>query len=78
MAGQDELVSNLKNVVLNISNLTKAVQAQTAAIQTVFPQQTGTSGTATAGSATLPANPVGFIIVTLPGGATVKVPYYAQ
>jgi Holliday junction resolvasome RuvABC endonuclease subunit len=78
MAGQDELVSNLKNVVLNLSQLVQAMQAQTAAINAVFPQQTGTAATATAGSATLPANPVGFIIVTLPGGSTVKVPYYDQ
>jgi hypothetical protein len=78
MAGQDELVSNLKNVVLNLSNLTKAMQDQTAVIQAVFPQLTGTSTTATAGSATLPANPLGFATVTVPGVGTVKFPYYAQ
>lgn len=49
-----------------------------AAIRAVFPQQNGTSATATAGAATLPANPLGFIIVSLPNGTTVKVPYYAQ
>lgn len=48
------------------------------AIKTVFPQMTGTSTTATAGAATLPANPTGFIIVTLGNGSTVKVPYYDQ
>jgi len=31
--------------------------------------------TATTGSATLPANPAGFIVMTV-NGATVKVPYY--
>lgn len=41
-----------------------------------FPQVTGTAGSATAGAATLPANPVGFITVLLPGGSTVLVPYY--
>jgi hypothetical protein len=41
-----------------------------------FPQVTGTAPTATAGTATLPSNPVGFITVTLPSGASVKVPYY--
>jgi hypothetical protein len=70
VAYQDELVSNLKNVVLNLSNLTKA-------IQTVFPQIVGTSTTASAGSATLPSNPAGFIEVTL-NGVTVKVPFYNQ
>lgn len=33
------------------------------------------SDTATAGSATLPANPVGFIVVTV-NGQNFKVPYY--
>lgn len=46
------------------------------AIRSIFPQQTGTSTTASAGSATLPANPVGFIVVSLPDGTSVKVPYY--
>lgn len=48
------------------------------AIKSVFPQQTGTSATATAGAATLPANPLGFIVVSLPNGTSVKVPYYAS
>lgn len=48
------------------------------AIKSVFPQQTGTAATATAGAATLPAAPVGFITVSLPSGTTVKVPYYAD
>lgn len=46
-------------------------------IAAVFPQATGTSTTATAGTATLPPNPVGFVDVFVPSlGATVKVPYY--
>lgn len=36
----------------------------------------GTSASATGGSATLPANPVGFVSMTLPNGQSVKVPYY--
>lgn len=36
----------------------------------------GTSGSATGGAATLPANPVGFVTMTLPNGTSVKVPYY--
>lgn len=35
------------------------------------------SDSATAGSATLPANPVGFIVVTV-NGQNYKVPYYNQ
>ena len=36
----------------------------------------GTSASATGGAATLPANPVGFVTLTLPNGTAVKVPYY--
>ena len=36
----------------------------------------GTSATAIGGAATLPANPVGFVTMTLPNGTSVKVPYY--
>lgn len=36
----------------------------------------GTSGSATGGAATLPANPVGFVSATLPNGQSVKIPYY--
>lgn len=34
------------------------------------------SGTATAGSATLPTNPVGFLIINVAGTIS-KIPYYA-
>lgn len=57
----------------------QAVQALNKLIQTlgtVFPQTGGTSSSATGGSATLPANPVGFISVTLPTGQAVKIAYY--
>jgi len=50
-----------------------------AAAPTVAAAQVGigstTSGTATAGAATLPANPVGFWIINV-AGTTMKVPYY--
>lgn len=48
-----------------------------AALKAIFPAVSGTSSTATAGAATLPANPVGFIVVTLPDGTSAKVPYYS-
>lgn len=67
----DDVVSNLKNGVTNLGQLIQVVR-------NVFPQQNGTSTTATAGAQTLPANPAGFIIVTLPNGSTVKIPYYNQ
>lgn len=36
-----------------------------------------TAGTATGGAATLPANPVGFVVSLLPDGTSVRVPYYS-
>lgn len=54
-----------------------AINAIVQALKSVFPSGTGTSSTATAGAATLPAAPVGFIEVTLPNGQQAKVPYYA-
>ena len=72
MSSLDDLVSNIKNGVLAIGNLVTAVKS-------VFPQQTGTSTSATSGSASaLPAIPAGYLIVTLPNGTTVKVAYYNQ
>lgn len=47
------------------------------ALTTAFGSIGGTSASATGGAATLPANPVGFVTLTLPTGASVKVPYYS-
>jgi hypothetical protein len=46
------------------------------ALKAAFGFVGGTSATATGGAATLPANPVGFVTITLPTGVSVKVPYY--
>lgn len=70
-ASLDNLATNQKLMNQNISLLIQTIQA-------VFPQATSqTSATATAGAATLPANPVGFLTVNI-NGTNVKVPYYAQ
>lgn len=72
MAGggnSDSIFSILQNGVKYLGQLVVAVQK-------IFPQTSGTSGTATGGAATLPANPAGFLTVTLPNGTTAKVPYY--
>ena len=69
MAALDDAVSNLKGVVSNLSSIYTVIKA-------IFPQSTGTSFTASAGTATLPGAPNGFIIVNLPSGAQAKVPYY--
>jgi len=66
----------------NRSVMQNAVRSLNLIAQTlgqVFPQSIGTSSSATAGAATLPANPVGFLSVVNPAtGETVKVPYYAE
>lgn len=64
-----DLVTVLQQGVRNIGQLVQAMR-------TIFPQQTGTSPTASAGAETLPANPAGFIVVSLPDGTSAKVPYY--
>jgi len=55
------------------------VEALNAILQTLrrsFPQTVGTATTATAGAQTLPANPAGFLSLSLPDGTQVRVPYY--
>ena len=70
MAGITDLVTWAHNAVISLNTLNQTIAK-------VFPQTIGTSTTATGGSATLPANPVGFIAVVNPTtGATIKVPYY--
>ena len=63
-------IQSLNQIVIAIAALNKTVNA-------VFPQTIGSSGSATGGAATLPANPVGFLSVINPAtGATIKIPYY--
>lgn len=69
MAGLDDLNTTQKSGVNYLGQLVIAIKS-------MFPQTVGTSGSATGGAATLPANPVGFLDVTLPDGTTAKVPYY--
>lgn len=66
-----DLITAVKNGVVHLGSLAKSIAAS-------FPQITGTATSATAGAATLPANPVGFITIVLPDGSTGKVPYYAS
>ena len=56
-----------------VRNLGLIIQALKAA----FINFGGTVSTATGGTATLPANPVGFVTATLPNGTVVKIPYYS-
>ena len=67
---QAQMLSLVQNAVTNLGSIQKALIS-------VFPAISGTSASAVAGSATLPAAPAGFITVTLPNGTSVKVPYYS-
>lgn len=57
-------------------DMVRAVISLQQTLKGTFPQQTGTSATATGGAATLPPNPVGFVTITLPNGTAAKIPYY--
>jgi hypothetical protein len=71
----DAQLQNLASIQLQgVKNLGLLIQA----IQNAFIQFGGTAATATAGAATLPTHPVGFITATLPNGTVVKFPYYAE
>jgi hypothetical protein len=72
--GFDSIWSSLKDGVAAINNLSTT-------IKTIFPQLSGnsTSAPASAGAITFTSSQaVGFQLVTLSSGTTVKVPYYNQ
>ena len=57
-------------------NAVQALNKINKTLSEVFPLSGATSATATAGAATLPANPVSFLSVTLPDGTAAKIPLY--
>lgn len=68
---------NLQTLVAAIQQAVQAQNLIATNIGKVFPQATGTAGTATGGAATLPANPVGFVEIFVPSlNSTVRIPYY--
>lgn len=72
----DAITTATQNIVIAINNLNTTATTLNNTMQAVFPYITATSSTATAGAATLPATPEGFIDITLPDGTSAKVPYY--
>lgn len=68
--GRDSNTSQLQNGVRALNKIEQAIRE-------VFPNSGGTSTTATAGAIVSPGDYAGYIIVTLPDGSTVKVPYYS-
>lgn len=71
MASNDDILTAIKN-----SNIILAQIAQY--MSTVFPQQTTTATTigAAGAASALPAQPLGYMNITLSNGTAVKVPYY--
>jgi fibronectin-binding autotransporter adhesin len=69
------LATNGSTTALTLSTSQNATFAANVTVTGLVNYAGGTSGTATAGAATLPANPVGFINVEV-GGTAFKVPYY--
>lgn len=76
--GPGGILTTIKNAVVYLGQLVGLLQDIDSQLKASFPQVTGTAATATAGAATLPANPVGFVTVLLPDGSTVKLPYYSN
>lgn len=68
--------SSTATAVTALQQAVIAINKLTAAVKNVSFQSTGVTGSATAGAAVLPANPVGFLTITLPDGEPAKVPYY--
>lgn len=68
----------LTNISTQIQQVVNAIRAAVQVLTKSFPQTVGTATTATGGAATLPGNPVGFLVVTLPNGTSAKIPYYAS
>jgi hypothetical protein len=72
----DQGADRSSDTVIQLQGVVQQLSALVQTFKAVFPQQGSTTTSATAGAATLPANPVGFINVTLLDGTAVKVPYY--
>jgi hypothetical protein len=67
----------LSNIYVTFLNLIAQVTAINSTLGKVFPQATGSAGSASSGGASsLPGNPAGYALVNLPGVGLVKMPYY--
>lgn len=68
--GFESVLTVLKQIMIGVNGLNSSIKS-------VFPQMTGTTITATTGvNGAPPAQVVGYITVTLPSGASAKIPYY--
>lgn len=74
-------MAGLTEIFTAVQNLVTATQTMAQNLKTVFPQATTSSTTApsSAGGVTFTSSqPVGFLLVALSSGVTVKFPYYNQ
>lgn len=69
------MADSLSDVLSAMNNMNVLLGRLIQAIEKAFPSVV-TATTATGGSATLPANPAGFVSYTLSNGTVVKLPYY--
>jgi hypothetical protein len=69
--GDRNILSVMQNGVRQLGTLITTIKA-------IFPAASGTASSASAGAATLPANPVTFLVITLPDGTIGKVPVYGD
>lgn len=67
---------SLADINTQLKNSNQLLAQLIAAVQSIFPVAGVTTGSASAGGATLPSNPQTFLTVTLPSGAQGKIPVY--
>ena len=73
----DAITVAAQNIAVAINSLNTATQALNATLKSVLPAVQSTSTSATAGTAgPLPAEPAGYLNITLPDGKAARVPYY--
>ena len=73
----EQLAGILQLIATNGSQTNQQLGSLIQQLAAIFPIGGATSAAATAGAAALPANPLGFLAVTLPNGTAVKIPYYS-
>lgn len=75
-SGDNGTSNNNAGILSTLQNGVRALGNISTMLGNIFPSVSGTSTTATGGAITPPAQVVGYVTVTLPGGTSVKVPYY--
>ena len=71
-----EATINADALIATVAQLVQATNSLSSTMKAALPVVQSTATSATAGAQTLPANPAGFLLITLPNGTAAKVPYY--